>query len=38
MFDAAALELRAEIEAAPCDLFKQFEDTDAWWNCCQEYY
>ena len=26
------LELRAEIEAVAGDLFKQFEDTDAWWN------
>jgi hypothetical protein len=24
------LELRAEIEAVAGDLFKQFEDTDAW--------
>ena len=28
----AELELRAEIEAVAGDLFKQFEDTDAWWN------
>jgi hypothetical protein len=26
----AELELRAEIEAMAGDLFKQFEDTDAW--------
>ena len=26
------LELRAEIEAVAGDLFKQFEDTDSWWN------
>jgi len=36
MFDAAALELRAEIEAAPCGLFKQFGDTDALRNRYQE--
>jgi ADP-ribosylglycohydrolase len=28
----AELELRAEIEAVAGDLFKQFEDTDDWWN------
>jgi ADP-ribosylglycohydrolase len=26
------LELRAEIEAVAGDMFKQFEDTDDWWN------
>jgi len=34
----AELELRAGIEALACDLFKQFEDTDAWRNRYLEYY
>jgi len=38
MVDAAALEPRAEIEAARRDLFKQFEDTDSWCNRYPEYY
>lgn len=29
----AELELRAEIETVARDLFKQFEDTDAWPRC-----
>jgi ADP-ribosylglycohydrolase len=28
----AELELRAEIETVAGDLFKRFEDTDAWWE------
>lgn len=34
----AELELREVIEAVAGDLFKQFEDTDAWWNRYPGYY
>jgi hypothetical protein len=34
----AELEQCAEIEAVACDLFKRFEDTDAWWNRYPGYY